>query len=62
VKVSVLFDAFTDWSGERQTGQGDFNERMRARGFDTKRYSAGYFWEGIGLNAPSENRGEEQDA
>src|SRR5262249_46366742 len=51
VKASALFDAYTDWSGDKDMTSKAFGERLRALGHDTgERTKAGYFWGGIGLH------------
>jgi putative DNA primase/helicase len=49
VKVSVLFDAYGVWSGDKFLTQPAFNARMRARGFESRRETHGYFWVGVAL-------------
>jgi putative DNA primase/helicase len=56
-KASALYEAYGQWSGDRYTTQPAFNERLRGKGFNTKREATGCFWLGIGL--PATNAGYE---
>jgi putative DNA primase/helicase len=50
VKASALFEAYAEWSGDKLMTHKGFTQRMRDKGFDTKRGHGGsYFWQGIGL-------------
>jgi putative DNA primase/helicase len=49
VKVSALYEAYGRWSGDKLTTQPEFNERLRAKGFDSKRSKNGYFWYDLAL-------------
>ncbi len=49
VKVSLLFEAYGRWSGDKFITQPAFNERLRAKGFESKRVTQGYFWCGLAL-------------
>jgi putative DNA primase/helicase len=53
-----MFDAYQKFSGDKQMTEPAFNDRLRARGFESKRGTGGYyFWHGIALqemkNQPS---------
>jgi putative DNA primase/helicase len=50
VKVSVLYEAYGKWSGDRFMTQPAFNERLRAKGYDSRRTPNGYFWHGLTLD------------
>jgi putative DNA primase/helicase len=51
-KASDLLEAYHAWSGDRLMSRQAFNQRVRDKGFETKRgHGGGYFWHGIGLNA-----------
>ena len=47
--MSALFEAYGSWSGDKYTTQPDFNDRLRAKGYESKRSKLGYFWHGIAL-------------
>jgi putative DNA primase/helicase len=49
VKVSALFEAYGRWSGDKFMTQPAFNERLRAKGFESQRGNHGYFWRGLAL-------------
>jgi putative DNA primase/helicase len=49
VKVSALYDAYGRWSGDKFTTQPAFNNRVRGKGFESKRGTHGYFWHGLAL-------------
>jgi putative DNA primase/helicase len=50
VKVSALYDAYAEWSGDKVMSQRSFNDRLKSRGHTNKRGHGGaYFWHGIGL-------------
>jgi putative DNA primase/helicase len=50
VKVSALYDAYAEWSGDKVTSQRSFNDRLKGRGHASKRGHGGaYFWHGVGL-------------
>jgi putative DNA primase/helicase len=49
VKVSALHEAYGRWSGDKFTTQPEFGDRLRAKGFDSKRSKNGYFWHGLAL-------------
>jgi P4 family phage/plasmid primase-like protien len=49
VKVSALFEAYGRWSGDKFMTQPTFNERLRAKGFDSQRSKNGFFWHGLAL-------------
>ncbi len=49
VKASVLLDAYCKWSGEKDLSSPTFNARMREKGYESKRSTAGYFYLGMGI-------------
>jgi putative DNA primase/helicase len=50
VKVSALFEAYGQWSGDKLTTPVAFNDCIRGKGFESHRGTGGnYFWHGIGL-------------
>jgi putative DNA primase/helicase len=49
VKVTALYEGYGKWSGDKFTTQPQFNERLRAKGYESKRESHGYFWRGLAL-------------
>jgi phage/plasmid-associated DNA primase len=52
VKASTLYDAYVEWSGDRLTTGKAFGQRLRDKGYDSKRgYGGAVFWQGIGLLA-----------
>lgn len=52
VRSSLLFDAYTEWSGDRTMTAHAFRDRLKARGYESKRGTGGpYYWHGIGLPA-----------
>jgi putative DNA primase/helicase len=56
VKVAALFDAYGKWSGDKYTSQPDFNDRVRAKGYESKQGTGGYyFWRGVALAAEGES-------
>jgi putative DNA primase/helicase len=51
-KADPLYYAFKEWAeknGEYKMAQKDFAGRLKERGFERKRKTSGYVWEGIGL-------------
>ena len=50
VKVSALYEAYGKWSGDKFMTQPAFNERVRAKGYESKRSATGYFWHGLALD------------
>jgi putative DNA primase/helicase len=56
VTVGALFDAYGKWSGDRATTQQEFKNHVRAKGYESKPGTGGYyFWRGIGLPAEGES-------
>lgn len=48
-KASALFDAYQRWSGDRIMTPRAFGDRLREKGYESKRGHGGaYFWHGIG--------------
>jgi putative DNA primase/helicase len=58
VKVSLLYETYGAWSGDKFTTQPEFNDRMRAKGFVSERETKGYMWQGVGLYVPGMNQCE----
>ncbi len=57
VKASALLDAYQKWSGDRLMTLQGFGQRLREKGYESKRgHGGGYFWHGIGL--PPDGSGE----
>jgi putative DNA primase/helicase len=55
VRVSALFDAYVNWSGDKFTTQPAFRQRLEAMGYDSRQGTGGYyFWRGIAL--PTEGK------
>src|SRR5262249_30471040 len=53
-KASALHQAYVNWSGDKTTTQREFGDRLREKGYESKRGGGGpYFWHGIGLPASS---------
>ncbi len=51
-KADPLYIAFKEWAernGEYKMAQKDFARTLKERGFERKRKTSGYVWEGIGL-------------
>jgi putative DNA primase/helicase len=50
VRASALLEAYQVWSGDRLMSRQVFNQRLREKGFESRRGHGGaYFWHGIGL-------------
>jgi putative DNA primase/helicase len=50
VQSSTLFEAFRNWSGDRDLNANDFATHMEAKGYKRKRGHGGWvYWHGIGL-------------
>jgi putative DNA primase/helicase len=57
VKVAALFEAYGKWSGDKFMTQPAFNERLRAKGYESKRRGTGYFWHGLMLDQGGDTGG-----
>jgi putative DNA primase/helicase len=58
VKSSALLEAYHEWSGDRVMTSPAFRERLKERGFESKRGHGGaYFWHGVGLAQPGAGEG-----
>jgi putative DNA primase/helicase len=50
VQSSTLFEAYRNWSGDREMNANDFASHMEAKGYKRRRGHGGWvFWHGIGL-------------
>jgi putative DNA primase/helicase len=61
VKVSALYEAYGRWSGDKFMTQPAFNEKLRGKGYESRRGHGGsYFWYGLTLDqdGPRVNLGE----
>jgi putative DNA primase/helicase len=56
VQASVLLAAFHRWIGNTTMTARTFNAALSDRGYESKRFTTGMFWLGIGLPAPEEVR------
>jgi putative DNA primase/helicase len=63
VRASALLEAYHGWSGDRLMSLQAFGQRLREKGFVSKRgHGGGYFWHGIGLSQNGAGEHGEQDA
>jgi putative DNA primase/helicase len=52
IKGSALLEAYYGWSGDRLMSRPAFTQRLKDKGFESKRGTGGcYFWHGVGLPA-----------
>jgi putative DNA primase/helicase len=58
VKASAFLDAYHDYSGDRLMTRQTFAQRLREKGFESKRHHGGStFWHGVSLREDSESEG-----
>ena len=63
VKASALLEAYQHWSGDRLMSLHSFGQRLRDKGFQSKRGHGGrYFWIGIGFASDATGEQGEQDS
>jgi putative DNA primase/helicase len=53
-KASALFGAYQEWSGDKTMTYQKFGDHLRAKGYESKRETNGYFWQGLSLWVVSE--------
>jgi putative DNA primase/helicase len=57
-RASLLFEAYCNWSGDKLLSSKAFGQRLRERGYDSKRGHGGnVLWCGLGLLSASEDDG-----
>jgi putative DNA primase/helicase len=60
IRANLLFETYSEWSGDEITTARQFGDNLRERGYRSERgHGGGYYWHGIGLPASSwVNQGE----